>query len=225
MLFFAPWKKGLIALVCLLGLLTSLPNLYYEPVQAYNDAQAIQLDPVLGEVRGPRSSPISRAFAEYFVHEPRAEGRDAVQAALRAEGAAIDAHWAALDQFFASAPEAPSEDDPQALEAYRGLLALRELSTARENWPSFLPSGLVNLGLDLQGGAHFLLEARLEEIHRARMEGLAERMGATLREAGGAAVFPPEAGGGRSGHDPDHQRRGFGDCGSGAAEPRSAAGG
>ena len=184
MLFFAPWKKALIALVCLLGLLSSLPNFYYEPVQAYNDAKAIQLDPVLGEARGPQVSNISRALAQYFAEEPGAPGRDEVQAALRAEGATIDDHWAALDQFFASGPEAPGEDDPRALEAYRELQALRELSAARENWPSFLPSGLVNLGLDLQGGAHFLLEARLEEVHRARMESLAERIGSTLREAG-----------------------------------------
>ncbi|MBX2855277.1 MAG: protein translocase subunit SecD [Rhodobacteraceae bacterium] len=184
MLFFAPWKKALIGFVCLMGLLASLPNLYYEPVQAYNDAKAIQLDPVLGEVRGPRASAISRALAQYFAEEPGAPSRSEVQAALRAEGGNIDNHWAALDQFFASDPKAPGEDDPRALDAYRALLALRELSAARENWPSFLPSGLVNLGLDLQGGAHFLLEAQLEEIHQARMESLTERLGSTLREAG-----------------------------------------
>ena len=30
-------------------------------------------------------------------------------------------------------------------------------------WPSFLPSGLVNLGLDLRGGAHLLAEVKLED--------------------------------------------------------------
>lgn len=37
-------------------------------------------------------------------------------------------------------------------------------------WPSFLPSGLVNLGLDLRGGAHLLAEVKLEDVYQSRME-------------------------------------------------------
>lgn len=37
-------------------------------------------------------------------------------------------------------------------------------------WPGFLPSGLVNLGLDLRGGAHLLAEVRLEDTYAARMK-------------------------------------------------------
>ncbi|MEN8677936.1 MAG: hypothetical protein ABF298_11200, partial [Alteriqipengyuania sp.] len=33
-----------------------------------------------------------------------------------------------------------------------------ELTEQAAAWPSFLPSGLVNLGLDLRGGAHLLAE-------------------------------------------------------------------
>ena len=36
-------------------------------------------------------------------------------------------------------------------------------------WPSFLPSGLVNLGLDLRGGAHLLAEVKVEDVYAARM--------------------------------------------------------
>ena len=32
-------------------------------------------------------------------------------------------------------------------------------------WPGFLPNGLVNLGLDLRGGAHLLVEVELEQVH------------------------------------------------------------
>jgi preprotein translocase subunit SecD len=39
-------------------------------------------------------------------------------------------------------------------------------------WPAFLPSGLVNLGLDLRGGAHLLAEVRLADVYAARMEAL-----------------------------------------------------
>jgi len=38
-------------------------------------------------------------------------------------------------------------------------------------WPGFLPSGLVNLGLDLRGGAHLLVEVQLEDVHASFLEG------------------------------------------------------
>lgn len=39
-------------------------------------------------------------------------------------------------------------------------------------WPDFLPSGLVNLGLDLRGGAHLLAEVRVEDVYAARLEAM-----------------------------------------------------
>ena len=37
-------------------------------------------------------------------------------------------------------------------------------------WPTFMPSGLVNLGLDLRGGAHLLAEVQVSDVYQARME-------------------------------------------------------
>lgn len=37
-------------------------------------------------------------------------------------------------------------------------------------WPSVLPSGLVNLGLDLRGGAHLLAEVEVQDVYAARMK-------------------------------------------------------
>lgn len=37
-------------------------------------------------------------------------------------------------------------------------------------WPGFLPSGLVNLGLDLRGGAHLLAEVKVKDVYAARMK-------------------------------------------------------
>jgi preprotein translocase subunit SecD len=51
----------------------------------------------------------------------------------------------------------------QAPEALEAELAL---------WPSFLPSGLVNLGLDLRGGAHLLAEVQLQDVYAERMDAL-----------------------------------------------------
>jgi preprotein translocase subunit SecD len=47
-----------------------------------------------------------------------------------------------------------------------------ELLEQSASWPSFLPSGLVNLGLDLRGGAHLLAEVQVEDVYAARLEAL-----------------------------------------------------
>jgi len=48
-------------------------------------------------------------------------------------------------------------------------------------WPRFLPSGLVNLGLDLRGGAHLLAEVNVEEVYDDRMDALWPDVRAALR--------------------------------------------
>ncbi len=37
-------------------------------------------------------------------------------------------------------------------------------------WPEWLPSSLVNLGLDLRGGVHLLAEVQVEDVYAARMQ-------------------------------------------------------
>ncbi len=39
-------------------------------------------------------------------------------------------------------------------------------------WPGWLPSSLVNLGLDLRGGAHLLAEVRVEDVYATRMQSM-----------------------------------------------------
>ncbi|MEM9250348.1 MAG: protein translocase subunit SecD [Pseudomonadota bacterium] len=48
-------------------------------------------------------------------------------------------------------------------------------------WPGFLPSGLVNLGLDLRGGAYLLAEVQVEDVYADRMEGLWPELRDALR--------------------------------------------
>ncbi|KRW94529.1 protein translocase subunit SecD [Paracoccus sp. MKU1] len=47
-----------------------------------------------------------------------------------------------------------------------------EEAAARAGWPDWLPSGLVNLGLDLRGGAHLLGEVHVQDVYKARMDSL-----------------------------------------------------
>jgi preprotein translocase subunit SecD len=45
-----------------------------------------------------------------------------------------------------------------------------DLDADLAGWPDYLPSGLVNLGLDLRGGAQLLAEVQLQDSYAARME-------------------------------------------------------
>lgn len=92
------WKRLLIGLVCLWGVLASLPNAFYGRVELHNDAVA--------EIE-------------------------------KANGVAT------------------SEQD-----------------VALAAWPNWLPSSLMNLGLDLRGGAHLLGRVELADVYKARMDSL-----------------------------------------------------
>lgn len=62
-------------------------------------------------------------------------------------------------------------DAVQAVENNSGV-ATPAQEEAIASWPSFLPSGLVNLGLDLRGGAHLLAEVKLEQVYATRMQAM-----------------------------------------------------
>ena len=107
MLQTSPFKTFSILLVCLLGIVFTIPNGFYAKVELANDARA-----------------------EIEAGEPMTPERQA----------AIDA------------------------------------------WPSWMPSQVVNLGLDLRGGAHLLVEVKLEEVHASRVEAMWPPARDALRE-------------------------------------------
>ena len=51
-----------------------------------------------------------------------------------------------------------------------GGVASPEQTAALAVWPSWAPSALVNLGLDLRGGAHLLAEVKLADVYKQRMD-------------------------------------------------------
>ena len=93
------WKRVLIWLVCVTGLLLALPNAFYTRVEMANDA--------------------------------------AIEIVAKGE-------------------------TPERLEIV-------------EQWPSWMPSSLVNLGLDLRGGAHLLAEVKVADVYAARTNKLTSR--------------------------------------------------
>ena len=45
-----------------------------------------------------------------------------------------------------------------------------ELTALAGQWPTWMPSALVNLGLDLRGGAHLLAEVQVEDVYAGRID-------------------------------------------------------
>ncbi|EAR52212.1 protein-export membrane protein SecD [Oceanicola granulosus HTCC2516] len=74
----------------------------------------------------------------------------------------------AMPNFFYGRVE-QSNDAEKAIEAG---LSTEELAAQAAQWPSWLPDGLVNLGLDLRGGAHLLAEVNVADVYETRMDGL-----------------------------------------------------
>lgn len=71
-------------------------------------------------------------------------------------------------------------DAAQAIELQGGT-ASSEQAEDLALWPEMLPSGLVNLGLDLRGGAHLLAEVEVEQVYAARVEAMWPEIRTLLR--------------------------------------------
>lgn len=74
--------------------------------------------------------------------------------------------WVALPNAFYG----PVEQHNDAARAIEQGGASQELEAQLALWPEWMPSGLVNLGLDLRGGAHLLAEVQVQDVYKSRME-------------------------------------------------------
>jgi preprotein translocase subunit SecD len=87
---------------------------------------------------------------------------------------------AAIPNFFYSNVE--RHNDAAAAIAAAGGVVTPEQEADLALWPSFLPSALMNLGLDLRGGAHLLAEVRVEDVYKNRIDALWPEVRDALRE-------------------------------------------
>lgn len=76
------------------------------------------------------------------------------------------------------------------------LFAVPNLFTEQQlgRWPSFIPARQLNLGLDLRGGSHILIEANPADIVRSRLDVLDETVRAEMRQADGGAIAVSDLG-------------------------------
>ena len=73
-------------------------------------------------------------------------------------------------------------NDARAAVEAAGGTASAEQAADLALWPNVLPSALVNLGLDLRGGAHLLAEVKVEDVYKARMDALWPEVRDALRD-------------------------------------------
>lgn len=83
---------------------------------------------------------------------------------------------AAMPNMFYAQVEA--HNDAQAIADQGGVAD----PAAQAAWPSFLPSSLMNLGLDLRGGAHLLAEVQVADAYAQRMDSLWPEVRDVLRD-------------------------------------------
>ena len=91
---------------------------------------------------------------------------------------AIGLIWAMPNLFYS---RVETHNDAVAASEKAGF-ATEEQQAAMAGWPNRLPNGLVNLGLDLRGGAHLLAEVEVAEVYKSRMDALWPEMRRVLAE-------------------------------------------
>ncbi|MFA3917778.1 protein translocase subunit SecD [Ruegeria hyattellae] len=74
------------------------------------------------------------------------------------------------------------EQSNDALAAIELGIDTPQMQAEAAQWPSWLPSSLVNLGLDLRGGAHLLAEVQVEDVYEARMDAMWPEIRDALRD-------------------------------------------
>ncbi len=152
------WKNILIVLVVILGFLYSLPNLY-------PDDPALQISHELTELSGGDlptiTSALEAAEIPFFGEEVDSES-------IRIRLNSLD------DQL-----RAKTAIEEALGETY--IVALN-LAPTTPGWLQAIGAGKMNLGLDLQGGVHFMMEVDMESALKRRMEANLGNVRTILRE-------------------------------------------
>ena len=87
--------------------------------------------------------------------------------------------WFAMPNAFYTKVE---QHNDALTELERGLPETPERVVARDGWPAWLPATIVNLGLDLRGGAHLLAEVQVEQVHENLLDGMWPEVRDALRD-------------------------------------------
>lgn len=101
---------------------------------------------------------------------------------------ALGIYFAAPNAFYS---RVETHNDAAKAIAQAGGVATPDQTADLAQWPDALPNGLVNLGLDLRGGAYLLARVNVEEVYQARMDGMWPEVRDAVRTAAGSVQRQP----------------------------------
>jgi len=152
------WKNILILIVVLLGLIYSVPNIY-------PDDEAIQITSANLELNPSDEAVVTAALdaagIEYF-------GVELDESSLLVRLTSVE------DQLRAKTVIEDALQD--------GYIVALNLAPTTPQWLQSIGAGKMNLGLDLQGGVHFLMEVDMDAAIQRRMEDNLSNVRTILRE-------------------------------------------
>jgi preprotein translocase subunit SecD len=166
---FPLWKYALLILIVGLGFIYALPNVYSpDPaIQVTSNSRAAKIDDELLQV-------VSKALTDV--------GVDHFGQAITPEGFAMIRLSDASQQLAAQrAVQALLDGPTYQAEDKRYVVALNRASTTPD-WLASLGASPMNLGLDLAGGVHFLLEVDTPKAVADRMEDMQETIKKHIRD-------------------------------------------
>lgn len=153
------WKYLLILIVCVVGVIYALPNLYPQD-------PAVQISTTNGSLGDQQLDRVTRALAE-----------DDIQV----KSAAMTGNNTALIRLADAEQQLPARDvvDETLDDDYTVAL---NLADSTPSWLTSLAAAPMKLGLDLRGGVHFLLEVDMDAAVEQRLEATASAIRADLRD-------------------------------------------
>ncbi len=101
---------------------------------------------------------------------------------------ALGIYFAAPNAFYS---RVETHNDAAKAIAQAGGVATPDQTADLAQWPDALPNGLVNLGLDLRGGAYLLARVNVEEVYQARMDDIWPEVRDAVRTAAGSVQRQP----------------------------------
>lgn len=155
------WKYLLITIVCALGVIYSLPNLY-PPDAAVQITPAKSGDSVDEFSLKKALSALEEGGVKYFGEELQ-EGKTAL---IRLESQDLQLQAKGLIQ----------------RELSDGFIVALNLAPTTPQWLMDVGAGPMTLGLDLSGGVHFLMEVDMQEFLGQRLQGYRETLKRNFRE-------------------------------------------
>ncbi|MGQ7242203.1 protein translocase subunit SecD [Salinicola sp. V024] len=153
------WKYLLILIVCIVGVIYALPNLYPQD-------PAVQISTTNGSLGSQQLDRVTQALTD-----------DDIQV----KSAAMTGNNTALIRLDDAEQQLPARDVVDKALDDKYTVALN-LADSTPSWLTSLSAAPMKLGLDLRGGVHFLLEVDMDAAVEQRLKATASAIRADLRD-------------------------------------------